>query len=311
MKTTHILRAAVGVALFLTSLPAMAYGPEGHRIVGAIAEKRLEGTNTLVRVRQILGNMSLAEASIWADSIKSGPIPGDADSAAYLAANRNHKPYHYVNLPFQARYYSLTTPGARADDVVQISKQCIQFLQGQPGANPHRLNQRTALLLLAHFTGDMHQPLHVGCGYIDAPTHSFVNPAFNATAKHDHGGNNIDYRSGLHTFFDSTAVGAARRHAVTSGGWLAYANLLAARTPAAGWANSGAPANWPKQWANNALPLADSVYRQITLTTPGTKAGHWNVTVTPTFETSARELTDKQLAKAGYRLAAVLKAILP
>ena len=39
--------------------------------------------------------------------------------------------------------------------------------------------------------------------------------------------------------------------------------------------------------------------------------GHLNVTVTPTFETSARELTDKQLAKTGCRLAEVLKAVLP
>ena len=57
--------------------------------------------------------------------------------------------------------------------------------------------------------------------------------------------------------------------------------------------------------------MADSVYRQITLTTPGAQAGHWHVAVTPAFETSARELTGQQLAKAGYRLAEVLKRILP
>jgi len=33
--------------------------------------------------------------------------------------------------------------------------------------------------------------------------------------------------------------------------------------------------------------------------------------VTPAFETTARELTEQQLAKAGCRLAEVLKAILP
>ena len=180
----------------------------------------------------------------------------------------------------------------------------------QPGANPHHLKARMTLLR-AHFTGDMHQPLHVGCGYIDAPSHAFVNPAFTPSAKSDHGGNYLDYRGGLHGFFDTNAVGAARRAAVTSGGWLAYANLLAARAPAPGWANSGAPTNWPKQWAQDVLPVAGSVYRQITLTTPGAQPGHWNVTVTPTFETSARELTDQQLAKAGYRLAEVLKRILP
>ena len=82
--------------------------------------------------------------------------------------------------------------------------------------------------------------------------------------------------------------------------------------PAPGWANSGAcPRNWPKQWAQDVLPVAGSMYRQITLTTPGAQACHWHVTVTPAFETSARELTDQQLAKAGYRLAEVLKKILP
>ena len=75
--------------------------------------------------------------------------------------------------------------------------------------------------------------------------------------------------------------------------------------------SGGAPANWPKQWVQDVLPVAGSVYRQITFTTPGAPAGHWNVTVTPTFETSACELTDKQLAKAGYRLAEVLKKVLP
>ncbi len=98
---------------------------------------------------------------------------------------------------------------------------------------------------------------------------------------------------------------------MTSGGWLAYANLLATRATALGWTNRGTPANWPKQWAEDVLPVADSVYRQITFTTPGAQTGHWNVTVTPTVETSARELTDQQLAKAGYRLAEVLKRILP
>ena len=71
--------------------------------------------------------------------------------------------------------------------------------------------------------------------------------------------------------------------------------------PAPGWATSGASANWPKQWAQDVLPVAGSVYRQITLTTPGAQAGHWHVTVTPAFETSARELTDQQFAKAGWR----------
>ena len=97
-----------------------------------------------------------------------------------------------------------------------------------------------------------------------------------------------------------TCLDNARRSSTTPGGSFT-----------SGWATSGAPANWPKQWAQDVRPVAGSVYRQITLTTPGAQAGHWHVTVTPAFETSARELTGQQLAKAGYRLAEVLKRILP
>ena len=43
---------------------------------------------------------------------------------------------------------------------------CIRTLQGHPDPN-HPLSQRNALKLLVHFLGDIHQPLHVGCGFID------------------------------------------------------------------------------------------------------------------------------------------------
>lgn len=42
--------------------------------------------------------------------------------------------------------------------------------------NPRRISKRVALLLLAHSAGHIHQPLHVGCGYIDAHGR-FVDPA--------------------------------------------------------------------------------------------------------------------------------------
>jgi len=42
-------------------------------------------------------------------------------------------------------------------------------LSGKPAPAPFSLlNEKEALLLLAHFVGDLHQPLHVGAIYLDA-----------------------------------------------------------------------------------------------------------------------------------------------
>ncbi|MCE9553061.1 MAG: hypothetical protein K8T91_06740 [Planctomycetes bacterium] len=61
----------------------------------------------------------------------------------------------------------------------------------------------------------------------------------------------------------------------------------------------------------DSLPLARHVYDQVTLAEEPDSEGRWEITVADGFENDAATFTDKQLAKAGYRLAELLKAIYP
>src|SRR6185295_14975537 len=62
--------------------------------------------------------------------------------------------------------YQTCTGFTPDNDVVHMLNICIRTLQGNPDPD-HPLSKRQALKLLVHFIGDMHQPLHIGCGYIN------------------------------------------------------------------------------------------------------------------------------------------------
>jgi hypothetical protein len=56
--------------LVLISTPASAFGPNGHKTVGTIADSLLAGTKAGKQARNILGS-NLRTASVWADCAKS------------------------------------------------------------------------------------------------------------------------------------------------------------------------------------------------------------------------------------------------
>src|SRR5438045_6075898 len=59
---------------------AYAYGPLGHEIVGAIADRKLAGTPTAEKTRTLLDGISLERASLIADDIKSWDKRGPDDA---------------------------------------------------------------------------------------------------------------------------------------------------------------------------------------------------------------------------------------
>jgi len=54
------------------AIPAEAYGPLGHEIVGAIADERLAGTPTAAKIAVLLDGMSLEKASVKPIRSKAG-----------------------------------------------------------------------------------------------------------------------------------------------------------------------------------------------------------------------------------------------
>src|SRR5262249_7689148 len=60
------------LTLCLFSINALAYGPRGHQLVGAIADKRLAQNKAVAKkVRQLLDGLTLEQVATFPDEIKS------------------------------------------------------------------------------------------------------------------------------------------------------------------------------------------------------------------------------------------------
>src|SRR5215813_3094599 len=100
----------------------------------------------------------------------------------------------------------------RDDDVVQIIGEGVRVLMG----NSDRFSELNALRLVVHLVGDVHQPIHVACGYLDTENGGtvIVRDPLTAATKHlpnDRGGNNLILPFGsnlsLHSYWDSRLGG--------------------------------------------------------------------------------------------------------
>ena len=121
---------------------AFAWGPTGHRVVGAVAEKHLD-TSVAVKVYQILGNQTLSRVSNWSDEIKSEP---ETYSHTYN--------WHYTDWKEEDHQHDETNSSGK---LLTAIREQVAVLK-DPKATIE--NKNFALKLI----GDLHQPLHVGNG---------------------------------------------------------------------------------------------------------------------------------------------------
>lgn len=308
-----VLLGAATAALLTTT--AGAFGEAGHRVIGRIAEVHLTNTRALQEVRGILRpGESLAEAAVWPDTIRSAAYE-DEETPAFRLAHPGHETYHYTNVPFQKERYDPALPGAHFTDIVQMMRECIRVLRGTSQA----FTRREALRLLAHFAGDIHQPLHVGNPFVAAEGPlRFVVPEGPVRWRHTFGGSALRYgpndNLNLHSYWDSHAVNLVMRKEDPA----AYAARLVKELGVpASWKTAGDVEAWPAGWATDVLALAREAHEGITLTEylpPGGegRAGHrWRIAQPAGYDALARQRVPVQLAKGGYRLAAMLQAIWP
>jgi hypothetical protein len=91
-----------------------------------------------------------------------------------------------------------------------------------------------------------------------------------------------------------------------------FARMLAAAPPA-GWETAGTPETWAVQWVAEIMPLAVQAHQLLTIrkgTKPAFPSGcTWETALDSPYQEWAKEHARIQLAKAGFRLAALLKAI--
>ena len=177
MKTIKLMIVFCGV---LAAGNAIASGDEGHKTIGAIADRLLKGTNAATKVQALLKEgESLQSISVWADCAKGTFCgPKTPEMEAFVLQNPSHNAYHYTNTPVNNKAYLAGGVGTTAHDIVQTLKQAIAVLQGNntESSNPNRFSERQALLMIAHLVGDIHQPLHVGAAYLNS-NNQFVTPA--------------------------------------------------------------------------------------------------------------------------------------
>jgi len=301
---------------------ALAWGEEGHRAIGAMADQLLTGTSAARHVHELLGEETLSTASVWADAVK-GQMDQTEEMLQFKAANPSHAVSHYTDIPFEEAKYRDDSIGATNVDVVHAIPACLLILQGKPEAQKvfKDVTPRVALRLLAHYIEDLHQPLHVGAGYLDKT--NFVDPnGYTGHYGDDQGGNRLSYggatRFQLHSYWDTTVVRAVMKQAQVETPRQLAAYLLAKPAPA--WQTSGPLLEWDRAWANESIALSAKVHDVVVTEEDdsqqdfrtGKPRPQWHIKeLSPEYVAWSTKAAEDQMTKAGYRLAATLEALWP
>lgn len=180
------LRCALSLFVCL-SAPAHAWGPQGHRLVGAMAEAELTpaARAEVARLLRDEAEPSLAGVSNWADDLRERGTD----------LGRRSSTWHYVNLAQDDCVYEAAAHCRDGDCVIEAIRRQEALLADRRQPDAVRAQ---ALKFLVHFVGDTHQPLHTGYAG-------------------DRGGNTYQLRvrglgSNLHRVWDGDVVMAASRN---------------------------------------------------------------------------------------------------
>ncbi|KXI30234.1 S1/P1 nuclease [Paraglaciecola hydrolytica] len=220
MKTHKII---ILLASFAISGQVLAWGQNGHRITGAIAQQYL-APKTLAAVQQILPNEDLAEASTYADEMKSNPTEFWKKTA---------NPWHYVTVPAGHTYHEVGAP-EEGDAISALNKFTLTLKDPKATMEEKQL----ALRFIVHIIGDLHQPLHVGAG-------------------NDRGGNDVKLQffwkdSNLHSVWDS---GLIEQKELSYTEWTTWLSKNISADQAKQWMVSD-----PQVWINESAVIRDSIY---------------------------------------------------
>ena len=352
--------------------PILAYGPLGHEIVGAIADERLANTPTAAKVYALLDGIRLEKAALIADEIKGWDKKGVDDPRSFhYSAHRNidkqlrdfwranqpmrdpnspapsHHWFHYTDVPVMpAQRYRDGTIGRGKWDIVHMIPFCIDVLQGRvPEQNDRKITKTVALILLAHYLADIHQPLHVGAAYFDEQGRT-TDPAKNKSALADEGGNTFTLelkdepprRRGIrkkrfHGFWDYDAVNGLFPQVP---GMLPKEELEAQINPLKQQLfhemATNAPRNWQMPsnvsienyaeiWADEILPIAREAHVRLEFRNVRPFLDNDRIVATGgaiekrtpgqrLYRTWATSVVRDELHKAGWRLADLLEKIL-
>ncbi len=317
MLIKRLLPVVCLVLISAASIPAHAWGCEGHQIVALIALKHLQP--------QVAAQMNaiLTAAPIAADLrryCRNSGLPPAADAATwaddYRLIQPDTAPYHFIDIPLSAaRDKYDVAPLCQQGCVVDALNKYTQTLK--TSTDPKA--RADALRFIIHFVGDVHQPMHdstngdrggncLPVSYDDEAAH-VTNP------QHE------DYFPNLHGVWDTEMIqGLLGDHDMTVEQFADYLNdRYQPRLRA--W-NSGQPLDWA--WEGHDLAL--HAYRSLPVNVPhdsavqvpscadnnnvGNRLAALHIDLGERYENANRPIVEEQLTKAGVRLAGLLNTTL-
>jgi hypothetical protein len=284
----HPLRRLASALLLSLCAPlAAAWGPQGHRTVGAIADRLLTPPAHAAVLTLLAGDLdkfgapsgrtTLEAVAVWADEIRGTP------------ADRPR--WHYDNIPVcggapRGRY----CPDGQCN-TAQLER--LSALLRDPRATARERNE--ALKWLVHLVADIHQPLH-------------------AADNHDHGGNDVTVvlagvrtrgRESLHRAWDNELVTLALHSRNRQQPPANIAALAVEARSLVGDAGQGSPDSWAVE--------SNNLARNVAYTYAGFACNivpQGTVVLDAAYQQQAEALVRERLLLAGARLAAVVNQTL-
>jgi hypothetical protein len=300
------------LALLVTATASNSYpwGHQGHRTVAAIAYNQLteDERNQITAILQYhpfyeehwrpayktrhpqgmtFEEFAFIRAAGWPDDVRSEEFKDDYHNGTW----------HYVNFPVTPPNAPNTEEPIGTGLLLDQIDACRKSVKNHTSKSK-REHRAIMLSWLLHLVGDLHQPLH---------TVALVNATY---PDGDHGGNFFFVRRSstakgekLHGFWDnivgsSMEIGDAAKLADELVGMFAKTNQMVQ-----GDFND---------WANESAQLGlRSGYQFKGVSIPGGKSIKFAKTLPFGYVSAAREIAREQVALAGYRLAKMIKDILP
>ena len=282
------------VNVLVAPRPVLAWGDEGHKVIGIIAEHYLDPAvrtkvaTLLAADTDSLTGHDIASEATWADKYRDSDR--DTTKLRYLATRQ----WHFVDIELSQPDLDAAcfghpplpagVPASKGPPQACVVDKITQFAAelGDPATGASE--QLLALKFLLHFVGDLHQPLHASDDHDAGGNKKFVSD------EGVHPGN-------LHHYWDVEFVERLgtdpRQVAVTLTGEISEAQRKE-------W-SSGTPADWVME----AFGLAKRDAYGL-LPRPGDQSTY---TLPAGYTKQAEQDVALQLSRAGMRLAFVLNQV--
>src|SRR5256884_5822451 len=298
VRTVAILTAAV------LALPASAlWDAAGHRTVAAIAWEHMTPRARARAVELLLHGTALANFAALrppqgSEAARDRALFLNAATWAALVRSRDqpwhayHRPtWHYADFYWDVEHGQPHDIPGTGPDSLNAAERIVALRATLADAKAADTTKAVALAWLLHLVGDIHQPLHCS---------SRVTPDDPPLPHGDEGGNRfrLDDNRNLHGYWDRILGEAIAPDPGEDS--IAYADRVAHRIerthPLAALAATDVLG-----WAREGLRLAQTVvYAGVTRGSAPSAA----------YEAEALKVAELQIALAGYRLAALLNAVL-